>query len=197
MFIKKIIVFILIILISACNNSDFCDSKKFNYVRKNSLSISDKAEKSLNEITRILNKNNFLTYTLKEDKKITYVYEIFFDLSESNQKLYLVKIASTNELFTDIKSQIIWELPIDEIISENIILQEYYSNGFKENVGTLIILGKYSNQEAFRFKSVVGGVNNLKENECSTTGECLIQLEAKLARELKSQFDIFFKNFKS
>lgn len=191
------VLLLLTSFLSCKNNSSFSD---FETVRSYDVELSEKAKKSLNEITKLLDGGNALyNKNIDSDAAIITQYYVYFNLTNSNNNLYIRQV-----LWKDIAQikppvYVDYELPINEIDETNIEVQELNLPAFGGEYANFTINSKLNNPNAFGYRNSKYLEDNgeLEIKDTSKRSYISIPLKVDVAHKLKEQLIIFIENHKT
>lgn len=196
-------VFILISCNSQIGDKSFCNNDNFN-LSKNITAKLDKSHKeALSNLTSILNGNK--GHSMIFNARYMYInvtYELFFNITNLEQNLYLVESRyrddstedGSTELFLNrtknefLQLKIITEIPINHLNEEKISTFSYESNGNPEvgNYYTNITIESQYSYEPFKSKTIY-----YKNGNVTKTGECEDTLDFTIITD-KRQAEILY-----
>lgn len=190
------ILFSIVCFLSCKNNSSFSD---FETVRSYNIEINEKARKSLNEITKLLDGSNALyNKNIDSDVAIITQYQVYFNLTNSNNNLYIRQV-----LWNDIAQMkppvyVDYELPIEEIDETNIEIQELNLPIFGGEYANFTINSKLNNPDAFGYRNSKYTEDNgkIEIKNISKRSYIIIPLKVDVAYKLKEQLIILTENYK-
>ncbi len=194
----KILLCGLILILQSCKSEINCTEPIDDIGRTCNLKLNPVAVKSLNIISEILSFNHELWNT-NEKSGLAKVRAniISFNLNKDNKIFYINLFFYKDYLKSKLASYQYYEIPLKELIAENIIVHETSVEQYGE-VSLFEIRSKFSNDKAFVFKVVeCDDNNNLKSVTCSDSSTLTFFVKTEDAIVLKDAFVDFINNYET
>lgn len=193
---SKVTLLLLTALLSflSCKNN----LAEFELVRKHDLELNENAKSSLNEITKLLNGGNALyNSNVDSNSAIIIQYYVYFNLTDSNDKLYIRKILWWDLAQKESPNYVDYEVPINEIDDTNIEVSESSLPIFGGEFAHFSINAKLNNPDAFGVKpsKYIQETDELKVIDNYKKSSITIPLKIGVANKLKKELITLVKNY--
>ncbi|WP_417443627.1 hypothetical protein [Joostella sp.] len=188
---------LILLIIFSCKNQDTCGFLDYEKSRKCELSLNSNAKKYLN----LLSKSNYIELRTKEviqfngeKTRSGYKTDIYFNLNDDNQNFYIEKV-QFDYYSNKLRAITSWEVPLQELNSNNIEVSEYYSEYYESNVAQLTFSANYMNPDAFKLRLTKYDENgNSEVIQCDIRSSFEITTTPEEANRLKNAFKNFLNN---
>lgn len=193
-------VLILILLVFSCGDKDSCGLPDYEKVRKCELALNASSKKGLNSISTISNIeliSNEITMANGKRSRAGFRNNIFFDLNANSQTFYFEQMQYDYDAQKLLAIRT-WEVPLNELNSDNIEVSEMYMELFRTNVSIVSFTSNFNNPEAFDFTLVTYDEDGeTKDINCNKVSSFDITTSPAKANEIKTAFQNILSNLAS
>jgi len=182
---KKIILALYILCLISCNNRN----EQFTEERIVEIELNNDAEKALNNVTNILNKDDYRNDLNSLHSQTT---EIYYTLTNKEKYIIFKLIGYSNRNDETISNITNTKIYLDDLIKENIELSIDYMPILGGNYGSVTLKSKFSKKDVFIIKKV--DFKDSKKETIKYNNFHIISLSPEKANSLTKQLKIFLSN---